>query len=150
MKQSNQFGLFCLMKKTNERLVKIFRNGILAVLVVFGLQAVKAENLSYDIEMEALQTIVSGTVTDADGAPLPGANVVVKGTTNGTQTDFDGNYTIDAASDAVLVFSYIGFATQEIPIDGQTTINVQPQNQTQNRHRAHRPPRRSRAAPPRG
>ena len=67
---------------------------------------------------------VTGTVSDATG-PLPGASVVVKGTTNGTQTDFDGNYTLnDVAADAVIVFSYIGFATQEVAVNGQTTINV--------------------------
>ncbi|MEX0288224.1 MAG: SusC/RagA family TonB-linked outer membrane protein [Flavobacteriaceae bacterium] len=67
---------------------------------------------------------VSGTVTDANG-PLPGASVVVKGTTNGTQTDFDGNYTIsNVDSNATLVFSYIGYATQEIAVNGQSTINV--------------------------
>ncbi|WP_396591521.1 SusC/RagA family TonB-linked outer membrane protein [Allomuricauda sp. R78024] len=67
---------------------------------------------------------VSGTVSDANG-PLPGASVVVKGTTNGTQTDFDGNYTInDVAADAAIVFSYIGFSSQEIAVNGQTTINV--------------------------
>lgn len=67
---------------------------------------------------------VSGTVSDAVG-PLPGASVVVKGTTNGTQTDFDGNYTIDGLDDdAILVFSYIGYSNQEIPVAGQTTIEV--------------------------
>ncbi|NAS12749.1 SusC/RagA family TonB-linked outer membrane protein [Poritiphilus flavus] len=67
---------------------------------------------------------VSGTVSDATG-PLPGASVVVKGTTNGTQTDFDGNYTIsNVDSNATLVFSYIGYATQEIAVNGQSTINV--------------------------
>ncbi|WP_298484956.1 TonB-dependent receptor [uncultured Maribacter sp.] len=67
---------------------------------------------------------VSGTVSDVDG-PLPGVNIVVKGTTNGVTTDFDGNYTIaDVAEDGVLVFSYIGYATQEITLNGQTTLNV--------------------------
>ncbi|NNE77854.1 MAG: TonB-dependent receptor plug domain-containing protein, partial [Pricia sp.] len=66
---------------------------------------------------------VSGTVSDAMG-PLPGANVLVKGSTTGTQTDFDGNYTIEAESDATLVFSYIGYRTVEIPVDGQSTIDV--------------------------
>ena len=75
--------------------------------------------------LSPLQTTVSGTVTDANGAPLPGANVVVKGTSTGTQTDFDGNYTIEADPNGVLVFSYIGFGQQEVPINGQTTINVQ-------------------------
>ncbi|MFK5974840.1 MAG: carboxypeptidase-like regulatory domain-containing protein, partial [Flavobacteriaceae bacterium] len=67
---------------------------------------------------------VSGTISDANG-PLPGASVVVKGTTNGTQSDFDGNYTLsNAAESATLVFSYIGFKTLEIAINGQSTINV--------------------------
>ena len=67
---------------------------------------------------------VSGTVTDVNG-PLPGASVVVKGTTNGTQTDFDGNYTLsNVDSNATLVVSYIGYATQEVAVNGQTTINV--------------------------
>ncbi|NER16113.1 SusC/RagA family TonB-linked outer membrane protein [Spongiivirga citrea] len=70
------------------------------------------------------QQTISGTVYDSDGAPLPGASVVVKGTTTGTQTDFDGNYSISAASDATLVFSYVGFATQEVAVNGQTTIDV--------------------------
>ncbi|MGB5204533.1 MAG: SusC/RagA family TonB-linked outer membrane protein [Eudoraea sp.] len=67
---------------------------------------------------------VSGTVSDANG-PLPGASVVVRGTTNGTQTDFDGNYTINNVdSDATLVVSYIGYSTQEVAINGRTTVNV--------------------------
>ncbi len=66
---------------------------------------------------------VTGTVSDSNG-PLPGASVVVKGTTTGTQTDFDGNYTINAESDATLVFSYVGFSTQEVAVNSQSTINV--------------------------
>ncbi len=67
---------------------------------------------------------VSGTVSDSMG-PLPGASVVVKGTTTGTQTDFDGNFTLDSVpSDAILAISYIGFSSQEIPVDGQTNIDV--------------------------
>src|SRR5680860_570332 len=69
---------------------------------------------------------ITGTVTSADdGMPLPGASVVVKGTTTGTTTDFDGIYTLDdVASDAILVFSYIGFLSTELPVDGQSTINL--------------------------
>ena len=70
------------------------------------------------------QMTVSGTVSDVNG-PVPGANIVVKGTSNGAQTDFDGNYTIDdVASDATLVFSYIGYVTQEVAVNGQSTVNV--------------------------
>lgn len=67
---------------------------------------------------------VTGKVTDAD-LPLPGASVLVKGTSNGTSTNFDGNYTLnDVSPDAILVFSYLGFITQEIPVNGQSVINV--------------------------
>ncbi len=70
------------------------------------------------------QVTITGTVVDNFGTPLPGTNVIVKGTTNGTQTDFDGNYSITAASDATLIFSYVGFKTLEIPVNGNTTIDV--------------------------
>tara|TARA_R110002051_G_scaffold41085_1_gene85021 strand:- start:153 stop:3110 length:2958 start_codon:yes stop_codon:yes gene_type:complete len=67
---------------------------------------------------------VSGTVSDASG-PLPGASVLVKGTTNGTQTDFDGNYTLNNVdSGATLVFSYIGFKAMEVALNGRTTISI--------------------------
>ncbi|MGA8855278.1 MAG: TonB-dependent receptor [Christiangramia sp.] len=72
------------------------------------------------------QNTVSGTVTESStGLPIPGANVIVQGTTNGTITDFDGNYSIDNVSENdVLSFSFLGFATQEIPYTGQSSINV--------------------------
>ena len=72
------------------------------------------------------QIDITGTVTSgSDGdTPLPFITVVVKGTTRGTTTDFDGKYSINAASNGILVFSYVGYKTKEVPIDGQTTINV--------------------------
>ena len=66
---------------------------------------------------------VNGTVTSEDG-PLPGATVQVKDTDRGTSTDFDGNYSIEASSGDVLVISFVGFATQEIPVGDQDQINV--------------------------
>lgn len=76
------------------------------------------------LSLSAQQT-VSGTVTDSQGVPLPGTSVLEKGTTNGTQSDFDGNFSLNISdSNAVLVVSYIGFGTQEIPVDGQDTISV--------------------------
>ncbi len=67
---------------------------------------------------------VSGTVTDGK-FPLPGVNVIVKNTTNGTSTDFDGNFTIsDISSGDIVVFSYVGYETQEVTIGNETTINV--------------------------
>src|SRR5690606_37728308 len=71
------------------------------------------------------QATVTGTVRDFAGEVLPGVNVVEKGTTNGVSTDIDGNFQIDVAPEATLVFSYIGFLTQEIPVNNQTELNVE-------------------------
>lgn len=68
--------------------------------------------------------VVSGTVSDNMG-PLPGANIIVKGTSNGTTTDFDGNYTLNnVPADGVLVFSYISFTTKEVSVSGRNEIDV--------------------------
>ncbi len=73
--------------------------------------------------MAFAQQTVTGTVSAFDG-PLPGVNIIEKGTTNGVTTDFDGNFTITVGDDAILVFSYIGFKTQELAVTGQTSLNV--------------------------
>ena len=71
-------------------------------------------------------TTITGRVTDDAGAALPGANVVERGTTNGTVTDADGRYSLAVSSrDAVLVFSFVGAVTQQVPADNQTEINIQ-------------------------
>lgn len=71
------------------------------------------------------QNTVSGTVTSsADQIPVPGVNIIVKGTNTGVSTDFDGNYSISASSNDVLVFSYIGYRTIEKTVGNQTIINV--------------------------
>ena len=75
---------------------------------------------------------VTGIVTDENGEQLTGVNVTVKGTTKGTNTDFDGKYTLDQLqSESVLVFSYIGFLPQEFTVGYQRTINVQLREDTQ-------------------
>ncbi|CAN0541461.1 unnamed protein product, partial [Laminaria digitata] len=77
------------------------------------------------IENSKLQTVLNGTVTDKDGQPLPGANILEKGTVNGVQTDFDGNFSINVSDEnAVLVISYIGFATKEVSADGTTSLAI--------------------------
>jgi TonB-linked SusC/RagA family outer membrane protein len=68
---------------------------------------------------------ISGQIVDENGEPLIGVNVLVKGTTNGIITDFDGNYTLIVAEEnPVLLFSYIGYTPQEIPVKGQNVINL--------------------------
>ncbi|TRZ44238.1 SusC/RagA family TonB-linked outer membrane protein [Robertkochia solimangrovi] len=68
---------------------------------------------------------ITGIVTDDSNIPLPGANILIKGTSTGTQTDFDGNYSIDAAVGDVLVYSYVGQKTEERTVGAQDVINVQ-------------------------
>ena len=68
---------------------------------------------------------ITGTVTEADGQGIPGVSILVKGTMVGTITDFDGNYSVEADPQSTLVFSFVGFTTEEIPVGNQTVINVQ-------------------------
>ena len=70
------------------------------------------------------QTQISGTVAGADGAPIPGATVLVQGTSNGTISDFDGNFTIAIEVDQNLEVSYIGYSSQVVQYTGQDSINV--------------------------
>lgn len=68
---------------------------------------------------------ITGKVTDAEGSPIPGVNILVKGTTFGTTTDMNGDYALNVeGQNQVLVFSFIGYASQEVAIDNRTTINV--------------------------
>ncbi|MFD1316559.1 SusC/RagA family TonB-linked outer membrane protein [Namhaeicola litoreus] len=71
----------------------------------------------------AQQIIVSGTISDNGGAVIPGANVLVKGTSNGVATDFDGNYSISANQGDILVISSVGFVSQEITVTG-SSLNI--------------------------
>lgn len=70
------------------------------------------------------QQMISGTVIDEQGIPLAGVNVLIVGTNAGTQTDFDGNYSIGAASGDILEFSYVGMQTEQVTVGNNTTINV--------------------------
>ncbi|MEG0993669.1 MAG: TonB-dependent receptor [Bacteroidales bacterium] len=74
---------------------------------------------------------IKGIVKDAAGLTVPGVNVVVKGTTQGTVADWDGNFTIDAPKGSVLVFSYIGFIPKEVVVSNQTTMNIVLEEDTQ-------------------
>ncbi|WP_190810276.1 SusC/RagA family TonB-linked outer membrane protein [Flagellimonas sp. S3867] len=80
---------------------------------------------------QSQEKTITGTVTDQTGVPLPGVNIVVEGTTNGTQSDFDGNFTISANIGQVLVFSYIGQRDERRTVGVPNTINVQMQEDTQ-------------------
>jgi len=103
-----------ITKLKMKKLFKLFANFILVFAFGFSVQAQS----------------VNGTVTDDNGVPLPGATVLVEGTQNGVSTDFDGNYSIDAASGDKLVFSYVGYSSQTVSVGSSATVNVslQPDN----------------------
>ena len=73
--------------------------------------------------MTIAQGTVTGNVTDDQGVPLPGATVVEVGTSNGTTTDFDGNYSITVGDDASLAVSFVGYQTSTVAVNGQDQIN---------------------------
>jgi len=90
-------------------------SGILTLLLAFVVQLTFAQ-----------EKTISGTVTDNSGLPLPGVNIIVKNTSNGTQSDFDGNYTLQANVGQTIVFSYVGFTTVERPVTASTsTLTLQ-------------------------
>ena len=77
------------------------------------------------VNVKIVQNSISGTVTDEEGIPLAGANIIEKGTTNGTQADFDGNFSLSVSSaNSILVISYLGYKLQEIVVGNQTQITI--------------------------
>lgn len=80
--------------------------------------------LALGVSVFAQSVSISGTVVDSDGLPLPGVNVVEKGTTNGTITQISGEYLITVPADGTIVFSFIGFEDQEVLVDGKKVIDV--------------------------
>ncbi|SFS76581.1 TonB-linked outer membrane protein, SusC/RagA family [Porphyromonadaceae bacterium NLAE-zl-C104] len=90
----------------------------------------KEEVYSSEVAQNNRKTLI-GTVTDEYGEPIIGANIIEKGTTNGTVTDIDGKFNITVSDGAVLLFSYIGYKNVEIPVEDQTIINVQLQEDSE-------------------
>lgn len=80
--------------------------------------------LLFSVGLNAQTITVSGVVSDPSGEPLIGASILAQGTTVGTSTNVDGEYNITVAPDATLVVSYVGYDTQNVPVDGRTSINV--------------------------
>lgn len=113
--------LFWLKKRLQILTMRSFI--FLCFVTIFGLipnSVIASENT-----ISELQQQISGTVTDNNGQPIPGVNVIEKGTNNGQQTDFDGGFTIDLSNqNATLVLSYVGFKTKEVTIGNQTVLSI--------------------------
>jgi TonB-dependent starch-binding outer membrane protein SusC len=78
----------------------------------------------FSVYGQAQGVTVKGNVIDENGLPIPGVTILIKGTSNATSTDLDGNYQIKATSSGTLVFSYIGYTTMQEAINGRTRIEV--------------------------
>lgn len=96
---------------------------------VIGNQIVLNKFFLHDAEKSLLefiveQDVVSGTIISETGEPVPGVNIIVKGTTQGTTSDIEGRYSLEAPEDAILVYSFIGYVTQEIPVNQRSVIDV--------------------------
>ena len=103
------------MKQKFKRQFPVFGFVLMLVLVLSSLTGFNVQ----------AQERISGVVKDVGGIPLPGVSIIQKGTTRGASTDFDGNYSLELTTgEKTLVFSYLGFKTVEIPVNGKTTINV--------------------------
>lgn len=114
------FGSFDWFSQVAGVLLKTI--SVIALLLLTGTVSAFAQNGDHR---------VSGTVADSDGEPLVGVNVFVQGTTSGTTTNIDGEYSLTVSdANSVLVFSYIGFTTQEVPIEGRSTIDITLQSDT--------------------
>lgn len=112
---------YSLMKVCSQKLHAqvVVSNNWLKRLITIMLLIVT--NLSF---LMAQTTEVSGIITNTNGEPLPGVNIVIKGTTQGTVTTVDGNYTLQVHPEDILLISFIGFEGQEIVVGNQTTINI--------------------------
>ncbi|WP_338359791.1 carboxypeptidase-like regulatory domain-containing protein, partial [Yeosuana marina] len=88
-------------------------SGILTLFLAFVVQLTFAQ-----------EKTISGVISDNSGLPIPGVNVILKGTTTGSQTDFDGKYSINAKTGDVLVFSFLGLKTQQVTVGASNTIDI--------------------------
>ena len=108
--------------------LKLNTSSLLMVVSLLGANgfALSAENTGEGDASTATapQQTITGTVTDSSGAPLPGVSILIEGTTTGTETDFDGNFSVSADRGQTLVFSFIGMTTVSVVVADQTTLSI--------------------------
>lgn len=116
------------MRESGSKKERIALRRLLCILLCSYLYApVYAETFKTDISGEIFLNVTGKVVSASDGQPLPGATVMIKGTSKGTVADFDGNYELDVddPDGAVLEFSFIGFRTVEVPVNNRSVIDVE-------------------------
>ncbi|WP_298238585.1 SusC/RagA family TonB-linked outer membrane protein [uncultured Algibacter sp.] len=121
-----QKQLFCKTFRFKKKL-HACAIGLLSTLIYFSTQLAIA-NVENSFEAtnvsEDLQSTITGGIKDESGVPLIGANVLVKGTSTGTVTDFDGNFSLTADTNATLMISYVGYVSQEVSLNGRTSVDI--------------------------
>jgi len=137
-------GIFEDFPKVEVKKGRISTNKLVEVSLAQGnLDVTVTENNAIVINVKAEEKVkvaivkqgydVKGTVTDVQGTPLPGANILEKGTTNGVQTDFDGNFSIQISDEnAILVISYLGFIKKDVEVNGQSSVTIVLEEDTAN------------------
>lgn len=109
-----------MKRKTTQRFLRSWRIEFASKLFFIGV-LLFAQMAAYSQQSKT----ITGNIKGTDNAPIPGVTVIVKGTTNGTVTNIDGNYTLsNVPNNATIVFSFVGLKTQEIVVGNQTTINI--------------------------
>ena len=111
---------------TNEPLTKVLEKCFDGQPLTYSIneKTIVLRERPVSLKQNVQQTRITGTVTDATGLPMPGVGIKVKGTTTTSVTDANGKYVINAGGSSTLVFSYVGYAEQEVAANGRATINV--------------------------
>jgi TonB-linked SusC/RagA family outer membrane protein len=104
---------------------KVFVATVINAVLLSAQSTQASELIVKPSTFNARQAVITGTVRDEAGNPLPGVSVIVKGTTTGAITDAQGKYSINAPDNAILVFTYIGYTKMELPVGGKTLLNIQ-------------------------
>lgn len=126
-----KIDLYQIRIQKNSKYLKILKIYIIITLLfAFKSMAENPDNLSHlgiaktEISPEQNRKTIHGTIVDNQGEAIIGANIVEKGTTNGTVSDFDGNFSLTVSSDATIVITYISFLSQEVSVAGRNNFNI--------------------------
>ena len=137
MKKMNHCESFVPLRKLGIRTLRFLRIGVLSLFVTFlanfaSAKAISAPDSSQNrVQAEQQKRVIKGKVFDDTNVPVPGASVLVKGTTVGTITNSEGQYALDVPATAkTLVFSFVGMTTQEVVLDTRNEIDVVLKNET--------------------
>ena len=115
------------IQANNETVAKVLNQMFAGTDIIYAIQGNNILLMHKDAVMQQQQQsgkVVTGTIVDPSGMPVIGANVMEKGTTNGTITDMDGKFSLNVEKGATLIISYIGFSNQEIKIGNQTNLSI--------------------------